>query len=79
MNITVYCGANPGRDPEFIRRAAELEAAENAADAEGKAPAAPQLVLHKDSGCEFSDITLEDFEMLDYAPAKPQLRFELGI
>ena len=24
MNITVYCGANPGRDPEFIRRAAEL-------------------------------------------------------
>lgn len=24
MNITVYCGANPGRDPEFIKRAAEL-------------------------------------------------------
>ena len=24
MNITVYCGANPGRDPEFIRRAEEL-------------------------------------------------------
>ena len=24
MNITVYCGANPGRDPEFTARAAEL-------------------------------------------------------
>ena len=64
---------------EMLRRAAELEAAENAADAEGKAPAAPQLVLHKGSGCEFSDITLEDFEMLDYEPLKPQLKFELGI
>lgn len=24
MNITVYCGAQPGRDPEFSKRAAEL-------------------------------------------------------
>lgn len=24
MNITVYCGANTGNDPEFIKRAAEL-------------------------------------------------------
>lgn len=61
---------------EMLRRAAELDAAEKAA---GKAPAAPQLVLHKEPGCEFTDITLEDFEMLDYEPLKPQLKFELGI
>jgi thymidylate synthase len=36
-------------------------------------------VLHKESGCEFSDITLEDFEMVNYEPLTPQLKFELGI
>ncbi len=61
---------------EMLRRAAELDAAEKAS---GEAPAAPQLVLHKDPGCDFTDITLEDFEMLDYEPLKPQLKFELGI
>jgi thymidylate synthase len=61
---------------EMLRRASELEAAEKAS---GEAPAAPQLVLHKEPGCDFADITLEDFEMLDYEPLKPQLKFELGI
>jgi thymidylate synthase len=61
---------------EMLKRAAELEAAEKAS---GEAPAAPQLVLHKESGCEFSDITLEDFEMINYEPLTPQLKFELGI
>ena len=61
---------------EMLRRASELEAAEKAS---GEAPAAPQLVLHKEPGCEFTDITLEDFEMLNYEPLKPQLKFELGI
>ena len=61
---------------EMLRRAAELEAAEKAS---GETPAAPRLVLHKESGCDFADITLEDFEMLDYEPLKPQLKFELGI
>jgi thymidylate synthase len=61
---------------EMLKRAAELEAAEKAS---GEAPAAPQLVLHKEAGCEFSDITLEDFEMINYEPLKPQLKFELGI
>ena len=39
----------------------------------------PRLVLHKEKGCRFEDITIEDFEMLDYDPMKPQLTFELGI
>ena len=57
---------------EMLRRAAELESAEDGADA-------PRLVLHKEAGCEFTDITLDDFEMINYTPIKPQLRFELGI
>ena len=39
----------------------------------------PRLVLNKEAGCNFEDIKLEDFEMLDYNPLKPQLKFELGI
>ena len=62
---------------EMLRRAAELEAAENTAS--GSAKQAPQLILHKEPGCEFTDITLEDFEMVNYEPLKPQLKFELGI
>jgi thymidylate synthase len=59
---------------EMLRRAAELEASE-----EGKTVPAPALILNKEPGCKFQDITLEDFEMLNYEPLKPQLRFELGI
>ena len=49
---------------EMLHRAEVAEA-----NSDGKAPT---LVLHE-------DICLEDFELLDYEPQKPQLRFELGI
>lgn len=39
----------------------------------------PMLVLNKEMGCKFEEITLEDFVMEDYTPMKPQLKFELGI
>jgi thymidylate synthase len=39
----------------------------------------PSLILHKEKGCRFEDITIDDFEMRDYTPMKPQLKFELGI
>ena len=58
---------------EMLRRAAEAEKTHDE-----NAPA-PRLVLNKDAGCEFTDITLDDFEMLDYEPMQPQLKFELGI
>lgn len=38
----------------------------------------PRLVL-KEGKTNFYDFTLEDFELLDYEPVKPQLKFELGI
>ena len=53
---------------EMLRRAEESTDTSN-----------PHLELHKEPGCEFSEITLEDFEMVDYAPIKPQLKFDLGI
>ena len=39
----------------------------------------PKLILKKSPGCDFKDITLDNFEMVYYAPMKPQLKFELGI
>lgn len=39
----------------------------------------PVLVLNAEDGCAFEDITIDDFEMRDYHPEKPNLKFELGI
>ena len=57
---------------EMLRRAQVMAEADDATTQ-------PALVLHKESGCRFEDITIDDFEMLDYEPMKPQLKFELGI
>ncbi len=63
---------------EMLRRA-EAAAAEDAADENAAAKNVPALVLHKEAGCSFEDITIDDFEMTNYFPMKPQLKFELGI
>ena len=39
----------------------------------------PALVLNKEAGCKLEDFVIEDFEMKEYEPVKPQLQFELGI
>lgn len=38
----------------------------------------PKLILNAE-GKGFYDITIDDFEMIDYEPTKPQMKFELGI
>lgn len=38
----------------------------------------PKLIL-KAEGKSFFNITVDDFELVDYYPVKPQLKFELGI
>lgn len=38
----------------------------------------PNLILNPDKK-NFYDITVDDFEMVDYTPIQPQLKFELGI
>ena len=41
----------------------------------------PKLVLNAESGTDFYDINIEDFEMFNYNPVKyePKLEFELAI
>ena len=38
----------------------------------------PRLILKEDK-TNFYDFTIDDFELVDYEPVKPQLKFELGI
>ena len=38
----------------------------------------PKLIL-KEGKTNFYDFTIDDFELIDYDPVKPQLKFELGI
>ena len=38
----------------------------------------PKLIL-KEGKTNFYDFTIDDFDMIDYEPVKPQLKFELGI
>lgn len=38
----------------------------------------PRLILKEDK-TNFYDFTIDDFEMIDYEPVKPQLKFDLGI
>ena len=39
----------------------------------------PRLVLNVPDGTSFFDIKAEDFELVDHAPVKPQLKFDLAI
>ncbi|WEV44582.1 thymidylate synthase [Streptococcaceae bacterium ESL0687] len=39
----------------------------------------PRLILHAAPGTNFFDIKPEDFELVDYEPVKPQLKFDLAI
>ena len=57
---------------EMLRRAEEKAASGN--DGEG-----PMLVLNKENNCKLEDIKVEDFEMINSDPMKPNLKFELGI
>lgn len=39
----------------------------------------PKLILNVPDGTDFYDITVDDFELVDYNPIRPQLRFDLAI
>ncbi|MDO5477380.1 MAG: thymidylate synthase [Eubacteriales bacterium] len=65
---------------EMLHRAAYMEEREAKEKAASESPVPlPALLLHKEKGCRFEDITIGDFEMVNYDPLKPQLKFELGI
>ena len=72
---------------ELLRRAAVLTEAdekpaagrETTLQSEAGQSQHPVLILNRKKGCPFEEITIENFEMKNYSPAKPQLTFELGI
>lgn len=39
----------------------------------------PKLILNVPDGTSFYDITIDDFELVDYEPITPQLKFDLGV
>lgn len=55
----------------MFNRAKELKARE--------VQSTPKLILNVPSGTNFYDISTSDFELVDYNPIKPQLKFELAI
>ena len=65
---------------EMLRRAEELAAQDSGSSSDsGDENRLPVLLLHREKGCSFEEITIDDFEMPGYTPMKPQLKFELGI
>lgn len=56
---------------ETLKRLEQLETTESTPE--------PKLVLNVPDGTNFYDIKIEDFEMLNYEPIKPQLKFQLAI
>jgi len=40
---------------------------------------APRLILNVPDGTNFFDIKADDFELINYDPVKPQLKFDLAI
>lgn len=60
---------------ELLRRAEDAARKEAANGAEE----APELILNKEPFCKIEDIAVSDFELKNYTPMEPQLRFELGI
>ena len=92
MMIARHCGYEPGVFTHFVANEQIYDRhIENAEDinkrffdeldnlnAKGCEPLTPYLVL-KDSATDFFSMTIEDFEMKDYVPIRPQLTFELGI
>ena len=55
---------------ELIRRYEAMEKKESGSD---------PVILLKDTADDFFKMTIDDFEIRDYDPVRPQLKFELGI
>lgn len=92
MMIARHCGYEPGVFTHFVANEQIYDRhIENANDMNKRffdeldnlnskeyEPLTPYLIL-KDSAQDFFQMTIDDFEMKDYVPIRPQLTFELGI
>lgn len=92
MMIARHCGYHPGKFTHFVANEQIYDRHEDQARAmlkryEELEPACcdvsedevkPMLVLNPDK-YDFYEFTIDDFEMVNYEPIKPQLKLELGI
>lgn len=85
MMIARHTGYQPGvfshlvaNEQIYDRHMEEANIMLERCEAVDETAAAPALVLNPDKN-NFYDFTIEDFIMENYAPIKPQLKFELGI
>lgn len=94
MMIARHCGYNPGQFTHFVANEQIYDRHEDQAramlnryeeanaiwipDYLDKDEPKPMLILNP-AKTDFYDITVDDFEMINYDPMKPQLKLELGI
>ena len=82
MMIAHECGFKVGKFSRFTQNLhiydRHLEQAKIILNRETPPDSNPELILHAE-GKGFYDITLEDFELKNYNPIRPQLEFELAI
>ena len=81
-DTSVWLDGTDGGDPVMLGKPSDADNARemlHRAEVMAEDMQEPVLLLHKEKGCRFEDITIDDFEMKDYNPMKPQLTFELGI
>lgn len=82
MMVAKHCGYQVGEFCHFVQNLHIYDRhEEQAVELLDRKPSdkAPQLVLNVPDGTNFYDITEEDFELVDYEPVRPQLKFDLGI
>lgn len=81
MMIAHECGYKVGKFARFTQNLhiydRHMEQADEILSREGF-NIQPKLILNAE-GKSFYDITIDDFELINYEPVKPQLKFELGI
>lgn len=63
---------------ELLRRYEAKKQQEEDEKSDSQSGTAPEIIL-KDGAKDFFDMTVEDFEIRNYEPIRPQLKFELGI
>lgn len=84
MMIARHCGLNPGKFSHMVANEQiydrHMEAANEMKDRffNAETGPAPNLILNPDK-TNFYDMTIEDFDMVNYNPLRPQLKLELGI
>jgi thymidylate synthase len=81
MMVAKATGYKPGKFTHFVqnlhiydRHIEQLHEMLNRESSEKQ----PKLILDTDK-TDFYSFTIDDFKVVDYEPAKPQLKFELGI